>query len=187
MRQFILPIFIALTACVQGSVSDTVEITTPIQIAISIPSGLSGLTIPATLLTQNEPVNISDALSQVEKVGTPSVVITKNHLHSNMGDFSFFDSISLSITSDSTSQSEQLVSMTLTPDQKASTDLDIPVSIDNAALLQILDSGSTTLGFTFVVEGTVPTNPSLDLTSTIDMDVSLSVDKSISDIGTIGK
>ena len=183
MRKLILPLFIFIISCVQGTVDEQINITTPINISVPVSAPISGVVIPPTTLTQTRSIDISDAINQVEKVGTPSIAITQNHLHSNMGDFSFFDAVDVSISSNTTGQTEQLISVILTPDQKSSTDLDIPVEIDNTMLFQILNSGSSTLTFNFTVEGAVPSNLTLDLVSTIDMDVSLSVNKSISDIG----
>lgn len=179
MKSFLLPL--CLVACVQATVSDSATLTN--EITEPVPPVPAGISVPPTTIHKDFPVDISDAIKQVKNVGTPALSITSNHMHSNTGDFSFFQE--LTITAKVSGQPDlQLVDVVLSDAQKASADIDLPVLVDGSQLLATFASGSVDLDFALTVAGQFPSGlTSIDLTSTIGMDVSLSVNKSVSDIG----
>ncbi len=181
MKKFLLLLSVlALVGCIQATASDTVTVTN--EISQALPPVPAGISVPKTTLHQSVPADVSDAINQISKIGTPSLSITQNHLHSASGDFSFFDEVT--ITAQVSGHPDlQLVDIVLTPDQKASADLDVPVLVDGSQLLSVFASGNVNLDFGLTVEGQPPTTGKLDLISTISMDVSLQISKSISDIG----
>lgn len=182
MKKILLTLsLLALIGCIQATVSDTVMVTN--EITHTLPTIPPGISVPKyTLPSQSFPVDVSDAIKQISNVGTPSLTITQNHLHCTTGDFSFFDEVT--ITAKVSGRPDlQLVDLVLTPDQKASSDLDVPLLVSGDQLLSVFSSGSVDLDFGLTVEGQPPTTGKVDLISTIGMDVSLQVSKSISDIG----
>ncbi len=182
-KLFLLPLL--LVACIQGTAEDTITKTTEINIPIpSIPSGVlpPGFQIPPTMVSQTESVDISSTISDIQKIGVPMMSITQNHVHSQTGDFSFFQEIE--ITGTPTGSTPVVIAdMLLTPAQQASADLDIPVLVTGDQLLTLFSGGNVSLGFVLTVAGTPPSSDVVDLVSTIGIDVSLSVNKSIGDIG----
>src|SRR5271157_5493329 len=101
MRHLCLLPFLLL-GCITGTASDTITKTTTLDIPLpSIPVTLPpGFQVPLTTVDQAEPVDISSTLSDIQKIGVPTMTITQNHLHNNMGDFSFFDEIQITATPD---------------------------------------------------------------------------------------
>jgi hypothetical protein len=182
-----LPFF--LIACIQGTASDTITKTTTLDIPIpSIPMGVlpSGFQVPPTKVDQTEPVDISSTISDIQKIGVPAMTITQNHVHSNTGDFSFFQEIEITATPDGGSPTT-VADMILTPAQQMSADLDIPVLVSGDQLLTMFEAGNVTLDFVLTCAGTPPSSDAVALISTIGMDVSLSVSKNIGDIGSSSK
>lgn len=178
MKSILLPLF--LIGCIDATISDTATLTNTIDTAVPVLP--AGLLVPPTTVSQSYPVDISDAISKITSVGTPALSITSNHLHSNMGDFSFFQEIEIEGSVDG-GMPTVLADIILSPADQASTDLDVPVLVDGAQVLSLFESGGVDLTFNLTVAGTPPSSGQLDLTSTIGLDVSLSVSKSINDIG----
>ena len=174
-----------LLGCIQADASAPVILTNEITMSgPSIPANFSSFSIPPTTLSQTEPVDISSTIQQVEKIGTPSLSITTNHLHSKMGDFAFFQEIAISVVpSDPSVAPTMLIDYKLTPQDQASADLDVPVLVDGKTLVNVFGAGSTSLKFDLTVAGKPPSPDQIDVVSTIGMTVDLQVDKSISDIG----
>ena len=186
-RLFLLPFL--LLGCIQGTASDTIVKTTEISIPLpQIPVMLpSGFTLPPTTVDQTEPVDISSTISDIQKIGVPSMTITQNHVHASVGDFSFFQEIKITATPDGGSPIT-VADMILTPMQQVSTDLDVPVLVTGDQLLTMFAAGNVSLDFILTVGGAPP--PSTDgisMVSTIGMDVGISVNKNIGDIGSISK
>lgn len=180
-----------MLACVSATVSDTIVKTTEVQISNPYAGVLPpSVSVPSTTLSQSEPVDISKSLSDVGKIGIPSLTVNSNTLHSNTSDFSFVDELKITISPDSNNSSGlpelTVIDVQPTPDQKASSDLTVPVLPDSQTLLQYFTSGGLNMTFTFTISGQVPT-AGLDVVDTLSLDVSVAVDKSVNDIGSIGK
>jgi hypothetical protein len=179
MKSLLLPLL--LVACVQATISDTATLTNTIDQAVPVPP--VGIMVPPTTLSQSYPVDISDAISKITSVGTPALSITSNHLHSNMGDFSFFQEITITGSVADSGTPTVLADIILSPTDQAGSDIDVPVLVDGATMLTLFEAGSVDLTFNLTVSGTPPASGQLDLTSTIGLNVSLSVSKSVNDIG----
>lgn len=176
---------IALIGCVQATVSDQITKTTEVVVKNPYSSYTTGYSLPPTTLpTQSVPVDISDTLSKIGQVGTLSFTVDQNTLHSNTGDFSFVDELKITVKPDSKNQSAlpelTVIDFLPTPDQMASSDVDVPVLSDGATLLQYFSSGGLDMTFTFTVSGQVPAQ--LDVVNSITADVSVAVSKSVSDL-----
>lgn len=176
---------IALFGCLHANVSDTISKQTEVQFTNPYASYTAGLSIPKTTLpTQSMPVDISSTLSDIGKVGQLLFKVDGNTLHSNTGDFSFVDELKITLTPDSSNQSglSEVVVLDFVPtaDQKASSDVDIPLIADDGTLLQYFSSGGLNMNFTFTVEGQVP--DAISVQNTITADVNVVVNKSVSDL-----
>lgn len=179
---------LACFACVQATVEDKVSKTTEVSLPnLSATLGLPpNVTVPKTTVQQTEPLDLSDALSKVGQVGTLSLSVYQNTLASRTGDFSFIDELKVVLTPDSNNASGlppvTMVDVVLTPDQKNSSTIDVPILMSGDDLVKYFSSGALVAGFSFTLEGVVPTT-GLDVENTIGLDVSVNVNKSVSDIG----
>lgn len=182
MRNFIFALLFC--GCINATASDTIIKTTEVQIDNPFPS-VSALNLPPTMLPpQAVAFDISKTLSDVGKVGQLSFKVDQHSLHSNNGDFSFIDEIKITLKPDNNNSSGlpelTVIDVRPTADQKTTTDLQAPVIPDDQTLLEYFSSGHLSMNFTFTVSGHPP--QSIDMVDTLMADVSLTVNKSTSDL-----
>jgi hypothetical protein len=165
-----LPLMIG---CVQATASDDLTVSK----SFSFPGSPVGADLTATV-SDTTSVDVSSAMSSLSKVGTVGLSVSSSTLSGD--DLSFLQHVNLTMQPvDGSMPVATVVDADVSvPDGGMA---DLPVSLDDATLVKYLsEDGGVNL--TLSITGTIPTGDPA-LTWTLDCNASVSVNKSLSQIG----
>jgi hypothetical protein len=149
--------------CVSGTATETVKLDNTVSFSGSpLPVGVQGT------LEQTAPVDVSNAVSKLEKYGTLNVSVDQNTI---TGDISFLTHVKIALENQTAS-----VVVCDTDINTTNTVNNFPVSASGQQLLSILSDSNADLHFW--ITGSVPNNGAT-LESTIVISVSDSVSKDL--------
>lgn len=175
MKKALIAALVLCSGCIVGSASDTVSKSQTITFP-PVPPGLPSITVDEE---DSLVFDFSQAISKLQQAGTVSVSLPVNSLTDD--NLSFVQTLKLSIVPQDGSMPELVIASLTVPSNTTNT-INIPVSVDGVTLANYLGEGPTK--FDFVVSGNAATYPTdgLIVVYTVEVDVSLNVNKNITDI-----